>query len=443
MASFESTSGLAGEIRAATASEQFDLGGYTEQRTKDLITTAFGTELVAPTEMVRFTFVVGGGKLVRSRYADDIPKWMTGALRDVGYTEDRSAACTFDSQGTYKQQHDTGQNLKTIIVFPKVSCSKNSVSQENSDANDPAMDTKSPHYIVVACQLNTFQDIVNSKITTWRQKKNLLKIIQESADKFKELEAKLIRGELLSPNEQAIYDMNGGQDTEKLAWLQGEIKSMVDNGQLSISEKEDLIASLNANVTSLNEEIETTKAENKPKKVEKLEEKKKAIQARLTTINNITPIIHQLKHADEVIKLRVKLLTLLTLEDKGRSMSLTIADLKTLEEKSEIEEGISSYETASRGWFENDADFELKCKAVEKAAKVKYAAKLKAAEKKKPAPKGNTNGNSSQLRSGTTSGAWSTMPTKKKTGSASNTTKSSNSGSGFSRAFGNDSDSDG
>lgn len=35
---------------------------YTEQRAKDLITSAFSTPLDAPTEMVKFTFVVGGGK---------------------------------------------------------------------------------------------------------------------------------------------------------------------------------------------------------------------------------------------------------------------------------------------------------------------------------------------------------------------------------------------
>ena len=63
----DALSGLAGEIRSSTASEQFDLSGYSESRVKDLMLATFSTPLTAPTEMVRFTFVVGGGKLVRAR----------------------------------------------------------------------------------------------------------------------------------------------------------------------------------------------------------------------------------------------------------------------------------------------------------------------------------------------------------------------------------------
>lgn len=74
MAEFEAHSGLAGTIRNSLESEQFDLAGYTEPRVAELIHAAFATPLSAPTEMVRFTFVVGGGKLVRSRYSDDLPK---------------------------------------------------------------------------------------------------------------------------------------------------------------------------------------------------------------------------------------------------------------------------------------------------------------------------------------------------------------------------------
>jgi hypothetical protein len=59
--------GLAGKIRASDVSEQLDLAGYDEARVKDLMAAAFSTPLTAPREMVRFTFLVGGGKLVRAR----------------------------------------------------------------------------------------------------------------------------------------------------------------------------------------------------------------------------------------------------------------------------------------------------------------------------------------------------------------------------------------
>ena len=121
----EQLSGLAGEIRSSSTSDQYDLGGYTEQRAKDLMHATFRFEfqrlmieiiigtsklcfvafmvtsfflsspLTAPTEMIKCTFVVGGGKLVRSRYAEDLTKWLVAALREIGYTEDRSAAETY------------------------------------------------------------------------------------------------------------------------------------------------------------------------------------------------------------------------------------------------------------------------------------------------------------------------------------------------------------
>ena len=119
--------------------------------------------------MVKFTFIVGGGKLVRQKYNDDLPKWMATALRDVGYSEDRSAAETFDSQGTFKQQHDTGQNLKYVIVYPHVTCSSAGKASAGTDASSDGgavLDTNTPEYIVTACELATFKDIVNSKVNS-------------------------------------------------------------------------------------------------------------------------------------------------------------------------------------------------------------------------------------------------------------------------------------
>ena len=95
----EQLSGMAGEVRSSLTSEQFDLANYTEIRARDLVLAAFSAPLSAPTTMIRFTFVVGGGKLVRAKYSDDLPKWMGAALREIGYVADASAAETFDSQG--------------------------------------------------------------------------------------------------------------------------------------------------------------------------------------------------------------------------------------------------------------------------------------------------------------------------------------------------------
>ena len=249
-------------------------------------------------------------------------------------------------------------------------------------------------------------------------------------------------------DETVRYDCNViGVDAEKIAWLQSEIKKFVDEGRLTASEKEELLASIDENLASVAEEIVTAKAEEKLKKVEKLDEKVKAIQARKATVQKISAIQHRLKHGDEILKLRMKVLPMLALEDKGRSMSLTLADLKSIEEKSDIETDIALLENASRGWFEDEADFQLKCKIEEKESKARYNAKLKAQAGKKgggSASSGILSGNKgTQKSSSSTSSSvagWSSIGVRKTTNTSTIGVKKAT--TGFAAAFGNDSDSD-
>eukprot|EP00434_Breviolum_minutum_P027766 symbB.v1.2.024560.t1/scaffold2334.1/size145401/2 len=81
-------SGLAGKVRRATESDEFDLSGYDQARCTELAKAAF-SEAFPLKEMVRISFVVGGGKLVRQKYSDDLPKFMVNALSSVGFQEDR------------------------------------------------------------------------------------------------------------------------------------------------------------------------------------------------------------------------------------------------------------------------------------------------------------------------------------------------------------------
>lgn len=438
MAEFEGKtqlSGMAGEIRSATTSEQFDLGGYTESRASDLISSAFSSPLTEPTKMVRFTFVVGGGKLVRSKYNDDLSKWMIAALRDVGYSEDRSAAETFDSQGTFKQQHDTGQNLKYIIVYPRVTCSEKTVGGSTQEV---VVDRSSPEYIACACESATFKDMVASKVVSYKQKKHLQQVLQASADRFQEVEAKLISGAALSASEQGIYDSNSGADTEKIIWLQGEVKRMVDEGKLTRGEKADLIHSIEANLASVEKEIEEATAEAKPKKVEKLTAKKEAISARKATVALITPVQHRLAQSESIQKLYQRLFPLVALEDKGRSMSLTLADLKTLEEKSDIEDAIRNLEAASRGWFVEDADFTAMCQAEANEAREKYNKKAASGAKK---PAGGLGGAKAGAGKSSAAGGWGTVTGKKAaSGSGGGNTGAKKASGGFAAAFGDDED---
>ena len=212
----EQLSGLAGKIRQSVESEQFDLSGYTEIRTHELMISAFSKPF-AVSEMIRFQFVVGGGKLVLKEYNDSMARWCSSALREINFTEDSSATCILDCQGgekiiafycsfsnpincmriyiiphsysfisyhagTYKMQHDLGQNLKFFYVFPHIIPVMRAVTGPVAETSQGALDTKSKEYLVVAADVSTFKEMVTRKVLSWGQKKRLLKHIQNKAE---------------------------------------------------------------------------------------------------------------------------------------------------------------------------------------------------------------------------------------------------------------------
>lgn len=436
-------SGLTGAIRSAVSSEQFDLGGYNEQRTKELIRGAFAQPLEAPTEMVKFTFVVGGGKLVRSRYAEELPKWTIAALREVGYVEDRSAAETFDSQGSYKQQHDTGQNLKYVIVFPHVTCASATAKEPAAENTADMVNQTSPEWITVACELTTLQDIVATKCPSYKQRKKLLQHLQHNYEEFQRIEAKLVSGAPLDSREDLVYSANSGMDAEKIAWLQVEIKGMVDNGKLTAAEKADLMKSMRSNEQAVANELEVARSEGKTALVTKLTAKKEAISARCAMVDGHSPVEHRLGKSADIQKLYMRLFPLRALEDKGRSMSLTLSDLRTLEEKADIEEAIHALQAASRGWFQDEDDFLSICQLEESKAQASYKLRKKSTAGKKTGGTASV-GQKKASKTNSNSAGWTTATPKThgfRTGAGFSAGKGSGNTNTFAAAFA-DSDSD-
>lgn len=410
--STDQLSGLAGEIQRMEESEQFDLAGYTEQRCHDVLVASLSKPLENPTEMIKITFVVGGGKLVRSKYSDDMLKWVTSTLRGIGYTEDKSAAETYDSQGTYKYQHDTGANLKYVIVYPHVACANKPVASDATEKKS-SPSTSSPEYLVVTASTATLQEIVAAKVQSWKQKKNCLKVLQDGVEKYRAVETKLFGGQVIDDADQFIYDNNSGCDEEKVTWLQGEIKNMVSKGRLTAAEKQELLQQIQNNLDA-----------------EKDSGKQAALTKRKQNVESISPIKYSLKYQDQVVALRVRIHSLTALEQKGRSNSLTMADLKTLEEKPDVLAEIEKYENASRGWFQDDAAFQDMCKAAVDQAASKWEQMVQSKSKKtssKPKPK--------------PANTWSTVSQPKAKMSRSQAAALTNSRNAFSSAF-QDDDSD-
>ena len=95
--------------------QRHDLAGFTEAQAHDFVTATFAephpacecgtahcwfvcnsvlddtSECTTPcaAKPLRFTFIIGGGKLVRSKYDEQLGKWLTAELRRVGYEEDK------------------------------------------------------------------------------------------------------------------------------------------------------------------------------------------------------------------------------------------------------------------------------------------------------------------------------------------------------------------
>ncbi|KAM3568424.1 hypothetical protein VYU27_009453 [Nannochloropsis oceanica] len=102
---------LVKHVRAAVDAETFDLGGLNEAQVTHILSSAFATPFENLTEMVRLTFVVGGGKGVRARYDDSMPKWCSNALKGINFIEDKSAANDLASAGCFKFHHDTALDM--------------------------------------------------------------------------------------------------------------------------------------------------------------------------------------------------------------------------------------------------------------------------------------------------------------------------------------------
>ena len=69
--------------------------------------------------------------------------------------------------GTFKQQHDTGQNSKYVIVYPRVTCASASSAGGGGGgggAGAPLVNTKSPEYIACAADLESFKQKVGVKV---------------------------------------------------------------------------------------------------------------------------------------------------------------------------------------------------------------------------------------------------------------------------------------
>lgn len=383
-------SGLAASIRGATDSETFDLAGQSTSTITTNITNAFKTPFPI-SEMIRITLVTGAGKLGRQKYDENAAKAVTTALRDLGFEEDRGASCVKECAGSFKLQHDTGKNLKTVVVFPRIQDNQSISGTENdgtasgSGGSTSLFPKGSPEEMIAMSSKTVFEGMVKSRCQTWTQKKGCLSALGEVKKVLLKLDEKLLQGIALEDFEQEFYDsVSAAALEEKEAFVRDRMHQHVDDGTITSTEKVQLLGQVTERLDSLTKEIADAEKANQAKKLEKLRIAKEKAEARKVKISQISPkSLPPLKHQAEIFQLRSELKPLQELENNAKGRLLSLKETQSLARKDEILAEIANLEEKSRGWYEEDDIFQARITA----SRAAWEAQDKSAKKvtKKPA----------------------------------------------------------
>ena len=182
---------------------------------------------------------------------------------------------------------------------------------------------------------------------------------------LEQLDDKLLNGTPLSDAEQTFYDSIGMDSLEsKSTFVKDGMKQHVDGGNITKLEKEKLVLQVSDKLKTIVDELDVATREKKPKKAQKLSTQREKLMERKKTLEDIIPKAPgPLKHQAEIQKLHKEMQPLLKLEKETKGRLLTVKETTILARKEEIEEEILILEEKSRGWFEEDEDFQLRVDA--------------------------------------------------------------------------------
>jgi len=299
--------------------------------------------------MIRLTFVTGAGKLGRARYDDGAAKAVTATLRELGYEEDRGASAVLECAGTFKLQHDTGKNLKTVVVFPKVS---ETTGAEGAMAGLNVGDAGSllvegtPTHKIAHTSMNVFPRMIESMCPSWSQKKGCVSEINDLISTAGKLDEKLMHGEALTDPEQDFYDsVSMTSLQEKLSCVRDLMHKQVEDGKITKAERQQLLSQVDEKLTALAKDINEAEQQGKAKRVENLkaaETKAKARKETLQSVNTVAP--PPLKNESAIVKLRKELKPLVDMEESAKGRLLTLKESQLLARKDEILSEINELE---------------------------------------------------------------------------------------------------
>ena len=252
------------------------------------ITSAFQDPLPLQ-EMIRITFVTGAGKLARQKYDANAAKAVTSALRELGFEEDRGASCVNECAASFKLQHDTGKNLKTVVVFPRIQASDTPVSSTEGENQAPTVSliAKGSVEDLIAHTSNAvFQNMIKSKCPSWSEKKTCLATLSQLKTMIEELDQKLLTGTPLSDPEQEFYDsISADSIDEKQGIVKDLMHKQVEDGTITSREQQQLLSQVTERLEKISSELEEAKG----KKAEKITGMKTKMEARKLMLSEMSP----------------------------------------------------------------------------------------------------------------------------------------------------------
>lgn len=382
--------GLAATIQSATSSETFDFGNLPPTTISQVVRDAFSRDFELDAgEMIRITLVVGAGKGNRAKYDPAALKLVTTSLSAAGYVEDRGASCVVESAGCFKFQHDTGKNLKTVVVFPKIAEERGSNSTGSKPTSSSLLPPDSLQFKVAVSTIPIFNNMLKAKFPSWSQKRALLKLIDETLlgplDKFDSI---LMRGGQLSEDENILYEQCVSV-SEKKGLVKDAMSQQVHLGQLTSSEVQFLLDQVAARI----EELQSSK-----KAIPKALQER---QAKLELIAKNPIPLSPLKHHAALGKLWKQAAPLMYLNATGGKL-LSPAETKMRGQLEDILGEIVELEESSRGLLEDDESYEERIRSYRRDLQQKYGnlSSGKGSQKKNRSVPGVTSS------SNTTKNAW-------------------------------------
>jgi hypothetical protein len=356
----EDIHGLAATIRSATSSETFDLGGLPSTTISQVVQDAFSRDFeLDDGGMIRITLVVGAGKGNRSKYDPAALKLVTTSLTAAGYIEDRGASCVIESAGCFKFQHDTGKNLKTVVVFPKIAKERGDNSTSSAPLSSSFLPPDSLEFKIAVSTVPLFTNMIKFKFSSWSQKRSLLKLMDETlVEPLDKLDAMLMRGKPLSEDESMFYEQCISI-LEKKGLVKDAMGQQVQEEKLTALEVEFLLDQVAARMEDLKS--------NKKTIPNALQER----QAKLQSIAKNPIPLPPLKHHAALGKLWKQAAPLMYLNASGGQL-LSPSETKKRGQLEDIMREIADLEESSRGLLEDDESYDERIRSYRRELQQRY-----------------------------------------------------------------------